>query len=498
MLTKYITEREMLKHVGEFGKYQRLLDVIFCIMVIPQSYQELIMYFGTLIPSWRCVANNTICTSNDVMTYDDISRCHMPRDSWTYTENNQFSIVTEFDNYCNSEWQIHLASSISFISWAFGAVVLGWVTDKFGRRKVLLPSVTIILTVGLITAFLPSVYLIILARFIVGSFGTGTTLQEFILLSEFVGDKYRAFAGTIIWAFYSISLAALAIKANFTRNWRTLFIVCTAPHVFTFLFFKFIPESLRWLKLNGKKEEIEKSFQNVAKWNRTRIPNNTFIIMNSETDELKSSYKNLFSSPKLALKSVIQGYAWFVNGLIFYGISFAADDLGGSVYVNFVILVAADLPGTIISIYSCNAFGRKKNVILTMFVSCIACFGIAFVEDTGISSTRTAKVACDFFGKLFIMISYVSCYTWSVEIFETAVRGKGMGYLQVLQRLGAAASPWVLKGLKPLNHRLPFIVFGVLGMVCVTLLFALPETKERKSVIGQKENIFVVFKNRNI
>ena len=37
----------------------------------------------------------------------------------------------QFDIYCEREPYIYLATSVVFISWAFGAVVLGWLADRY-------------------------------------------------------------------------------------------------------------------------------------------------------------------------------------------------------------------------------------------------------------------------------------------------------------------------------------------------------------------------------
>ena len=36
----------------------------------------------------------------------------------------------QFDLYCDSEAYSHLATSLVFVSWAIGAVVLGWTSDR--------------------------------------------------------------------------------------------------------------------------------------------------------------------------------------------------------------------------------------------------------------------------------------------------------------------------------------------------------------------------------
>ena len=60
----------------------------------------------------------------------------------------------------------------------------------------------------------------------------------FVMASEFVGEKYRPLCGILLWAFFAVALIMLGVKAYLIRQWKTLFIVCTAPYIFTLAFAK--------------------------------------------------------------------------------------------------------------------------------------------------------------------------------------------------------------------------------------------------------------------
>ena len=60
----------------------------------------------------------------------------------------------------------------------------------------------------------------------------------FVLASEFVGPKYRAFAGTILWFFFGVALMLLGLKAYYIRTWKMLLITCTVPYIFVLAFYK--------------------------------------------------------------------------------------------------------------------------------------------------------------------------------------------------------------------------------------------------------------------
>ena len=56
-----------------------------------------------------------------------------------------------------------------------------------------------------------------------------------------------------------------------------------------------------------------------------------------------------------------------------------------------------------------------------------------------------------------------------------------MGLLQISSRIGAAAAPWIAKGLKSFHKSVPFLVMGISSLIAAFLLLTLPETKGQRT-----------------
>ena len=125
---------EVIVRIGEFGRFQKILDAIFCLITFPVSIQYILMYFSSLFPPWRCANNSSVCLLNGTQPPDDNSRCKMSRADWYYTKPSEYSLVTQFDLHCDKEWLLHLTSSIFIAGWAVGSVILGWIGDNYGRK----------------------------------------------------------------------------------------------------------------------------------------------------------------------------------------------------------------------------------------------------------------------------------------------------------------------------------------------------------------------------
>ena len=246
--TSQISIDEAISLLGGFRQFQWLLDAAFCLILTPIAFQILLMTFAAIDSPWVCVVNSTICKLNGTQTPSEQARCDMPRTEWTYVHEKHFSLSTEFDLSCENAWITHLLTSVVFIGWAIGAIVLGSIADNYGRKKVIYPSTAIIIIVGLICSFLGNITMIVICRFVIGFFIPGANVQTYILVLEYVGSRQRPLAGFILFISFQVNLCVLALQAYFIQSWKILSVVCTAPYLLALLTYAFVPESVRWLR----------------------------------------------------------------------------------------------------------------------------------------------------------------------------------------------------------------------------------------------------------
>lgn len=89
---------EILPVIGPFGRFQFVLELLFCIMELPNGLLIMMPYFSHHNPPWRCVTNSTICHLNGTYSSgqnDYKARCSMPRSHWEFTRPKQHSVVTQ-------------------------------------------------------------------------------------------------------------------------------------------------------------------------------------------------------------------------------------------------------------------------------------------------------------------------------------------------------------------------------------------------------------------
>lgn len=160
--------------------------------------------------------------------------------------------------------------------------------------------------------------------------------------------------------------------------------------------------------------------------------------------------------------------------MVYYGIALASDNLGGSMYRDFVLTSIVEVPANILVMYSLNWLGRKPTICGSYVISGISCIAVAFIPTHGVYNW--VRVGFGMVGKLFITLAFSGIYVWSVELYPTVIRSQGLGVMSVTSRLGAASAPWVAQYLSFSSEYLPFLVMGSLSLICAALSIKLKET----------------------
>ena len=463
---------ELLAHVGDYGKYQKILTLVLFVMVIPMSYPIIIMFFSSLDPAWRCRANSTVC--NYTGTFTSTQQCAMNRSDWEFTKPDSFSFVTQFHAYCSHKWKVDLTRSVSFFGWGVGAFVMGWLGDKYGRKALLLPSMLATLLITSVTPFISSLPLLVVIRFFACFFIPGSTLSAFILITEVVGERKRVFSGTLIYVTVPLGMCLILPKYYLIEGWRGLCIACSVPYVVLLAFYPFLPESLQWLCEQGRADEVMNTLARIARWNKTQLPPNVRVKTQFKYKDASSStsFVDIFRTRVLAIGTLINGFLWFVVGVSYWAIVMAADDLGWPLYVTFLVMNVTDMISSFVAIFLVNKIGRKKGSIVPTLLGGLFCVIVGVIPRGGVLGA--VRVSCALIGKFMLSVSYNSIYVWTIQLYPTVIRAKGMGWAQINNRLGCTFAPWVTDWTLPLGAGAPFITLGVPTVVGVIMALKLP------------------------
>lgn len=413
-------------------------------------------------------------------------------------------LVEQF--HIDEKWLPLLLAS-GFLGMFIGAIVLGGLADRFGRKKAFMYNLAIYSIFSLLAAFSPNVGLLIFFRFVAGlGLGAEPPLCD-AYLSELLPASQRG--RYVAWA-YTLAFLAMPVEGILAKilvpvqlfgleGWRLLFIIGSAGSLIVWVWRMHLPESPRWLEAAGRLEEA----------------NQIAVQMEDEAKalgELKPVQSTTPRQTPVASFSVLwqKRYRRYTLMLWFFHILQTIGYYGFGTLVPLILkakgytilhsleytaLTFLGYPlGSLLSLPLVERIDRKWLIVLSAFL--MAVFGISF----GMANLPSLIVI---FGFLYTLVSNVfsnAFHIYQAEIFPTSVRATSAGSAYSLSRLMSGLMPFML--LPVLNHYGSAAMFSVvavaMGLIMVDIGLFGPRSTGRslEDVNGEERGSETGFKNR--
>jgi SP family arabinose:H+ symporter-like MFS transporter len=393
----------------------------------------------------------------------------------------------------------HFALSDISLGWAFssllfgcviGSVVAGRLTDRYGRKRMLVWVALLFAATSVATALAPSFSIFIAARFLGGIAVGAVSLLSPMYVAEVAPPSIRGRMGT----FYQMSII-LGILVSYginyllrntgPANWRWMFATGALPSALFLILIALAPETPRFLVRVGKKQEAFVLLERIENEETARV----------EIAAIELSLKQTQQSWKTLLRPGVRR-ALLVSGCLAILVQTSGIntiiDYAPAIFLSSGWKIDAALFSTLL-------------VGLTEFVSTLAAFWVIdrygrkplyIAGSTGMAVTlgalMTAALIDAFHGTLVLVLilTYLAFFCacvgpvfWTLvpEVFPNDVRGRAMS-LPVLTQ-------WVANAVVVLFFPYAFHVIGkaaTLGFLAVMSLTQglftwqfVPETKHK-------------------
>ncbi|KAJ8276371.1 hypothetical protein COCON_G00081230 [Conger conger] len=427
---------------------------------------------------WHLVMANMSAVRTHVnFTEAETETC---QDGWTYDR-------TEFDATIVSEWNLvctlrplkQMSQTIYMGGVLAGAIIFGGLSDKFGRRALLIWSYFQLATLGTCTAFTNSYLTYCILRFLTGMAVSGVILNSVSLKVEWIPTKSRTVVGTLSSFFFTFGQMILAGVAYQLRDWRKLQVAVCAPYFICFLYSWWFSESARWLILNRRSEDALKQIHRVARINGKpeMVDKITLEVLESNMQKEIQSSKSIYTMYDLLRTRVMRKisvclmFVWFSTSFAYYGLAMDLQKFGVSIYLIQVIFGAVDIPAKLLAMTSLSFLGRPISQAGCLLLSAAAIFANIFVP----SDMQTLRTTFAVLGKGLTSASFTCVYLFTGELYPTVIRQTGMGFSSTMARVGSMAAPAVLI-LDEFLPTLPSVVYGGSAVVAGVISLFLPET----------------------
>jgi MFS transporter, SP family, arabinose:H+ symporter len=397
------------------------------------------------------------------------------------------------------------AMSCALIGCLAGAILSGWMSDRFGRKKLLILSAGLFIAASIGTGGAGSFTSFVFFR-IVGGIGIGlaSNLSPMYIAEVTPGKVRGAFvsinqltivigilaAQIINWRIArpvpdGASTAEILASWNGQTGWRWMFYACTVPASLFFILMWLVPESPRWLVKTGKNRQ--KTHNILARIGGADYAGSELISIEETLNSSEGKTElRLFTQPgmkKLLILGIVLAVfqQWCGINVIFNYAQEIFANAGYSVsdtLFNIVITGSVNLIFTFVGMFTVDRLGRKALMLIGAGgLACIyAVIGIMyFTHLQGLPL-------------LIMVVTAIACFamslgpvTWVVlsEIFPNRFRGTAMA----VATFSLWAACFVLTYTFPLLNNLFKVsgTFWVYGLICVLgfwfILKKLPETK---------------------
>ncbi|MEU1301526.1 MFS transporter [Streptomyces shenzhenensis] len=352
------------------------------------------------------------------------------------------------------EWDLSIGQLGTLTSTAFagmfaGGLVGGWLADRFGRRPMVLTGVLLFSAASLAAAFAPNPELLGACRFVTGFGLQMTTGAVLVIVSETFPKPFR---GRVMALILGVSLVGAPVIALIARLvvpiglWHIVFIVGALGVVPAAFAFRTLPESPRWLALNGQGDRADAQLseyerQAVAKYGALLpvTPDEATAAEPGTTSVLAIFTSGLFGRTVVAVLAfcglVLLNYgfgAWLPTILVERG--YPQDDA-----LTFAFILSfASMIGALVAIMFIDRIERKTAIAAGVLIMAVCYLAVGFVESVPV------LLIAGFAANMLAQTVSATMYSYVPEMFPTQVRGVGAGLANSMGRFAGIFSSIIL------------------------------------------------------
>ena len=320
-----------------------------------------------------------------------------------------------------------------------GALFFGWLTDRFGRKKLFMITLGVYLAATAMTALSFSVWWFFLFRFLTG-FGIGGEYSAInSAIDELIPSKHRGRIDIVIngtyWAgaaFGALITVPAAADLPVNIGWRLCFALGVVLGLVILLVRRNVPESPRWLFIHGHARQAEDLVDGiedrVTSGHRDQLPepSQSITVQQRRSISLLTIFKTMFGQYP---RRTTLGLALFIGQAFLYNaITFGyAQILLTFFHVKtdpgyyFAVIAVGNLLGPLVLGRFFDTIGRKPMISSTYLLSGVLLLVTAFLFDKGMLTAAT-MTACWCVVLFFASAGASSAYLTVSEVFPMETR----------------------------------------------------------------------------
>ncbi|AKP47383.1 sugar porter family MFS transporter [Bacillus smithii] len=390
-----------------------------------------------------------------------------------------------------TSWTEGIVVSSILLGCMIGAAISGGLSDRLGRRKVVLMAATIFCIGALGTALAPNTSVLIFFRIVLGlAVGSASTLVP-MYLSEMAPTSIRGALSSLNQLMIMTGIL-LAYIVNYLfssiEGWRWMLGVAFIPGLLLLIGMFFLPESPRWLLKQGRENEARSILNHMRKGRGVEEEIDEIKLANQLEQEQGGwkEVKERWVRPALIVGIGLAVFQQIIgcNTVLYYApTTFTNVGLGASAAILGTVGIGiVNVIITAIAVMIIDKVGRKPLLLIGNAGMSISLFVLGIVNAL---SGPTAAASWTTVICLAVYIAFFSLswgpVVWVMlsEIFPLSIRGIGMGIGSVANWLSnLIVSLTFPKLIEQFGISTMFIVYGIMGVLA--FLFVSTKVSETK------------------
>ncbi|KAK8407772.1 hypothetical protein O3P69_002367 [Scylla paramamosain] len=401
----------------------------------------------------------------------------------------QSTLTTEFDLVCERRALYSSLNGAVQTGPIIACIVVGYIADRYGRRKVMLCCSVVSILSGLVAALSPLVEVYIFLMVVTLTGVTGLYISSFTLLMETCGRKERSSIGVLFVIPWSLGYMIVPGIAYLIRPWKWLLVALSLPSLPLLLNFWLLPESPRWLILQGKHKEALKVLKSAAMVNGKTLPSEERLLATMQLLQTKVSAEGKASVPKESVAKskrrpaadrvveVVKEYLVIVMVKELRGRAFIVFFCCADPYLYIFLGGLLELPSYLLLWPLTACLGRVKALLLLYLLCAIAILILALLMFFYPTAPIGILMLFSLSGKVAITMGFHLLWVFTVELFPTNYRSLATSQASLCARIGGVFSPYIIDLVGEVIVWAPSAVFCALSLLAAGLTIFLPETR---------------------
>ncbi|TNB97533.1 MFS transporter [Paracoccus marcusii] len=389
------------------------------------------------------------------------------------------------------EWGLTKPQAGALQAWAlfgmmFGALILGPLADRIGRKKGVAISFALFTSATVLTGFADTPGQFKVFRFIAGLGCGGLMPNAVALMNEYAPKRLRGTMVALMFSGYSVGgmvAAGLGIGLIPSFGWQPMFFIAAVPLLLLPLILWRLPESLGFLIKQGKQEEAKRIFAKINP--ATPLAADDRLIF-TEVKGASASVAELFRHGRL-LRTLMLWLSFFCCLLLVYLLSSwlpkVLQEAGYAERASLLSLFSLNfggMAGAIMGGRLGDRFGLPR-VVVGFFAA--AALSIALI---GVNPAPELLFALIFVAGATTIGTQILLYASVAQLYNLSVRSTGLGWASGVGRIGAIVGPTM--GGVLLAKELPlgqnFLIFALPAAIATLamMIFALSNARSTERV----------------